>query len=107
MIEECGTALTVKDVAEILKVSRRLIYQLVQIGEIPHFRVGGAVRFEPHALSSWLREKMRQKGQEKAIDRAYRERERTAQTGASLMGGVLLRLLWEKVLRPAARGGRG
>ena len=46
MIEECGTALTVKDVAEILKVSRRLIYQLVQIGEIPHFRVGegGAVR---------------------------------------------------------------
>jgi excisionase family DNA binding protein len=102
IIEDCGTALTVKDVADILKVSPRLIYQLVQIGEMPHFRVGKTVRFEPHALSSWLREKMREKGQEKKIDRCYSEMERTSRTGASLMGGVLLRLLWEKVLRPQA-----
>ena len=102
IIEDCGTALTVKDVAEILKVSPRLIYQLVQVGEMPHFRVGKAVRFEPHALSSWLRGKMREKGQEKAIDRCYSEMERTAQTGASLKGGMLLHMLWEKVLRPEA-----
>lgn len=99
MIEECGTALTVKDVAEILKVSPRLIYQLVQNGEMPHFRVGNAVRFEPHALSTWLREQMRQKGQEAEIDGVYKNLERTARTGAPIKGGVLLRMLWEKVLR--------
>jgi hypothetical protein len=43
---------------------------------------------------------MHQKGQETAIDRTYRDRERTAQTDASIKGGALLRLLWEKVLRP-------
>jgi excisionase family DNA binding protein len=52
IIEGYGTALTVKDVAETLNVSPRLIYQLVQIGEIPHFKVGKAVCFDPHALSA-------------------------------------------------------
>jgi excisionase family DNA binding protein len=98
MLADRQTALTVKDVAEVLKVSRRLIYQLVQIGEIPHFRVGGAVRFEPTALSKWLRGKMRAKGKEAEIDRAYREMERTAQTGMAISGHLLLTLLWRDVL---------
>jgi excisionase family DNA binding protein len=58
MLAQRGTALTVKDVAQVLNVSQRLIYQQVQIGEIPHFRVGAAVRFEPATLAKWLHGKM-------------------------------------------------
>jgi len=99
MLADKGAALTVKEVAEILRVSPRLIYQLVQKGDMPHFRVGSAVRFEPEALSKWLRGQMRAKGKEREIDRTYAALERTAQTGASIKGTLLLTLLWEKVLR--------
>jgi excisionase family DNA binding protein len=58
LIASRGSALTVEEVADLLSVSRRLIYQLVSIGEIPHFRVGGAVRFEPKMLGSWLHGKL-------------------------------------------------
>jgi excisionase family DNA binding protein len=52
------------EVAELLNVSKRLVYQLVSVGDIPHFRVGAAVRFEPKALSLWLRGKLKAAGKE-------------------------------------------
>jgi excisionase family DNA binding protein len=58
LIETRKTALTVLEVADILSVSKRLVYQLVSVGEMPHFKVGSAVRFEPQALALWLRERM-------------------------------------------------
>ena len=64
LIESRKTALTAAEVAELLHVSGRLVYQLVSKGEIPHFRIGGAVRFEPKALSVWLHGKMRAAGKE-------------------------------------------
>jgi len=57
IIQSRKSALTVAEVAELLNVSGRLVYQLVAIGDIPHFRVGKAVWFEPKALSVWLRGK--------------------------------------------------
>lgn len=54
LIASRKTALTVEEVAELLSVSKRLVYQLVSIGQIPHFRVGSAVRFEPGRLGMWL-----------------------------------------------------
>jgi excisionase family DNA binding protein len=44
LIESRKSALKVEEVAQILNVSQRLIYQLVAVGEIPHFKVGSAVR---------------------------------------------------------------
>ena len=64
LIESRKTALTVVEVAEILSVSKRLVYQLVSIGEMPHFKVGGAVRFEPKALPIWLRDQMAESAKE-------------------------------------------
>ena len=34
------------------------IYRLVEQGAIPHFRVGGLIRFDPQAIADWLRRKM-------------------------------------------------
>jgi len=49
-----ATAMTVDEVAALLKVSSRHVYQLVKDGKIPHFKVGSAVRFDPDDLAAWL-----------------------------------------------------
>jgi excisionase family DNA binding protein len=54
-LEGRTTALTVGEVAKILSVSKRQIYKLAELEEIPSFRVGGAVRFDPFAIAQWLR----------------------------------------------------
>lgn len=51
-------ALRAGEVAALLGVSERLIYKLASERRIPAFRVGGALRFDPGALSSWLREQV-------------------------------------------------
>jgi excisionase family DNA binding protein len=81
LIESRKSALKVEEVAAILNVSSRLIYQLVAIGEIPHFKVGKVVRFEPKALSDWLRDRLKSSGKE----RTYKHRLGMAQTGAPIM----------------------
>lgn len=47
--------LKVDDVAEWLGVSKAHIYQLVRSGEIPHFRVGKAIRFHYDTLVAWAK----------------------------------------------------
>jgi excisionase family DNA binding protein len=48
-------ALTVADVADLLQVSQRHVYKLVQTGEIPHFKIGASVRFDPCLLADWVK----------------------------------------------------
>ena len=38
--------MTVKEVADFLRVSRQTVYQMVKQGKIPSFRVGTKVRFK-------------------------------------------------------------
>jgi excisionase family DNA binding protein len=52
-------ALTVSDVAELLKVSERQVYKLAAENLIPSFKVGGSVRFDPATIAAWLRQKNR------------------------------------------------
>jgi excisionase family DNA binding protein len=47
-------ALTVAQIAALLSVSERQVYKLVQTGEIPHFKVGASVRFDPLLISNWM-----------------------------------------------------
>jgi len=49
------TALTVGEVAKILSVSERQVYKLAALEELPCFRVGGAIRFDPSAIADWIR----------------------------------------------------
>jgi excisionase family DNA binding protein len=42
--------LTVKELAELLRVSRRTAYLLVQSGQMPSVRVGGSIRIPRAAL---------------------------------------------------------
>jgi excisionase family DNA binding protein len=47
--------MTVVEVADLLQVSERHVYQLVQSGSIPHLSIGKAIRFDPDQLGDWLK----------------------------------------------------
>ena len=49
--------MNVKELASLLGVSEKQIYALRDKGAIPSFRVGAAIRFDPFAISQWLRSK--------------------------------------------------
>jgi excisionase family DNA binding protein len=57
-LEKMPHALRASELAKILSTSKMTIYRLVEQGAIPHFRVGGLIRFDPQAVADWLRRKM-------------------------------------------------
>jgi excisionase family DNA binding protein len=54
-IERIGCALTAKELAEMLNVSKITIFKYAKAGRIPCFRIGTCVRFDPRAVANWLR----------------------------------------------------
>jgi excisionase family DNA binding protein len=54
-IERIGRALTAKELAQILSVSKITIFKQAKTGRIPCFRIGTCVRFDPRAVANWLR----------------------------------------------------
>jgi excisionase family DNA binding protein len=57
-IEKMGRALTADDLAELLSVSKVQVYKLASQGKIPAFRIGMSLRFDPHSVAAWLRERV-------------------------------------------------
>jgi excisionase family DNA binding protein len=56
--------LTVREVAEFLKVTERTIYRLATEGQIPSFKVGGSWRFQRSDLTQWMNEQKGQPGRD-------------------------------------------
>ena len=54
-IEHLGRALTARELADLLNVSKITIFKLAKAGRIPCFRIGTCVRFDPRAVANWLR----------------------------------------------------
>lgn len=50
-----GEILTIKEVAEYLKVTDRTIYRLAGAKKIPAFKVGGTWRFSRTDIDEWIR----------------------------------------------------
>lgn len=57
-IETMGHALTADDLAELLSLSKVQIYKLAARGTLPSFRIGMSLRFDPHSVAAWLRERV-------------------------------------------------
>ena len=47
--------LTVEEIAEVLQVSKRTIYDWTHIGYIPHYKFRRQVRFKESTVNKWLR----------------------------------------------------
>lgn len=56
-IETRTTALTIAQVAELFGVSGETIRRMAAKKQIPGFRIGGSVRFNPASLGYWLRQR--------------------------------------------------
>jgi excisionase family DNA binding protein len=55
-----GEILTIKQVADYLKVTERTIYRLAAAKQIPAFKVGGSWRFSSADIDSWIRQQAMQ-----------------------------------------------
>jgi excisionase family DNA binding protein len=59
-LESKEQALKAGELAKLLGVTRQHIYKMAATGDIPSFRVGRAVRFDPKQVVEWLQRKMPQ-----------------------------------------------
>jgi len=56
---ESDEILTVKNLAEHLRVAPETIYRLAKLGQIPHFKVGGSIRFSMKVIQKWTARQVR------------------------------------------------
>jgi excisionase family DNA binding protein len=49
--------LTIKELAEYLKLNEKTAYRLVSEGKIPGFKVGGSWRFQRAEIQNWIKSK--------------------------------------------------
>jgi excisionase family DNA binding protein len=55
-LAEYRRALTVKDISDLFSIDDETVYEQAKKGTIPSFRIGTAVRFDPKAISDWLKQ---------------------------------------------------
>jgi len=48
--------MTVKEVADYLKVNERTVYRMAAASKIPAFKVGGSWRFKQTEIERWIKE---------------------------------------------------
>ena len=48
--------LTLKEVAQYLKLAEKTAYRLAAEGKLPGFKVGGSWRFKKEDIESWIKE---------------------------------------------------
>ena len=58
--------MTMKEVAEYLKLNEKTAYRLTSEGKLPAFKVGGSWRFQKSEIDQWIKEQsnINQKGSE-------------------------------------------
>lgn len=51
--------ITIKEVAEYLKIKEKTAYHLAANGDIPGFKVGGSWRFKKSEIDKWINEQQK------------------------------------------------
>lgn len=64
--------LTIREVAEYLKVNEKTVYGLAQQSRLPAFKVGGQWRFRRGDIQSWIEDQKEQRRRAKRKPRAAR-----------------------------------
>ena len=53
-----GQILTIREVADLLKINEKTAYKLVAERKIPGFKVGGSWRFRTEDIDNWIKAKL-------------------------------------------------
>lgn len=51
-----GGILTIKEIADYLKVTERTIYRLAAAKQMPAFKIGGSWRFSRNDIDDWIKQ---------------------------------------------------
>ena len=51
---ENESLLAIKDISEYLDIKQKTLYAKVEAGYIPHYRIGGLIRFRLNEIDAWL-----------------------------------------------------
>lgn len=92
VLESHQEALTVQEVAELLGVSDKHLYEMIADGRLPAFHVGRSVRLDPQDVADWLRTKRpvaAHTGKRKISRVVKRVNHRQAGNGSERLQGVL------------------
>jgi len=54
--------LTIREVADYLRLAEKTVYRYASEGKVPGFKVGGAWRFRKSEIDKWIKEKENKKG---------------------------------------------
>jgi len=54
--------MTIKEVADYLKINEKTIYKLAKEKKIPAFKIGGNWRFKKEAIDEWIKRNMYEEG---------------------------------------------
>lgn len=60
--------LTIREVAELLKINEKTAYKLAAAGKLPGFKVGGSWRFERQEIASWIKRKVEEQRRDNGGD---------------------------------------
>ena len=71
--------ITIREVADYLKLTEKTAYRLTAEGEIPGFKVGGSWRFKRSEIEKWIDERS-QRTKSKKADNSALDAEREANT---------------------------
>lgn len=53
-MHDTGDLITIKEVAEYLKIAEKTIYRMAAEGKIPAYKVGGSWRFRRKEVEQWF-----------------------------------------------------
>lgn len=54
-----NSLLTIQELSQILKISKKTIYGWVHDNYVPYMKLGGAVRFDENQIKTWLAKRSR------------------------------------------------
>ena len=58
IVEKKKGAWTAEQLASLLECSNQQIYNMVQKGKLPAYRIGSLIRFDPKTTATWLRQRL-------------------------------------------------
>lgn len=60
--------MTMKEVADYLKLNEKTAYRLTSEGKLPAFKVGGSWRFQKSEIDQWIKDQSNTKRDEKGTE---------------------------------------
>lgn len=94
ILESREKALTVREVAELLGVSDKHIYEMTAGGTLPAFYVGRSVRLDPQDVADWLRRKKPIVAKLPAEERSPKHKTQTQDLNTKPVHRVLRSKVW-------------